>query len=39
MKTPEKIKMGLEYDPDRYKLEADWEHGAMPGGLSGRMMV
>lgn len=28
-----------EYDPDRYKLEADWEHGAMPGGLSGRMIL
>ena len=28
-----------EYDPDRYILEMDWEHGRLPGGLSGRMMM
>lgn len=28
-----------EYEPGRYDLVMDWEHGTLPGGLSGRWMV
>ena len=28
-----------EYDPDRYRLDVDWEHGSLPNGYTKGMMI